>query len=116
MGQPVRILGLAEDLIRLSGLEPYKDIEIVFTGMRPGEKLSEVLWEDGAIYEPTEHPDITRLVEEEIVSGRKLETVVDELIRLAYAGDEEEIIELLDATIPGSSIRSAPPTDLTSMV
>jgi FlaA1/EpsC-like NDP-sugar epimerase len=43
MGSPVRIIDLAEQLIRLSGLEPYKDVDIVFTGLRPGEKLNEEL-------------------------------------------------------------------------
>ena len=61
MGEQVRILDLAEDLIRLSGLEPGKDIEIVFTGIRPGEKLSEDLWEEGDPRQQTSHPDIFRL-------------------------------------------------------
>jgi O-antigen biosynthesis protein WbqV len=44
MGQPVKILDLAERIIRLSGLEPGRDIEIAFTGMRPGERLHEILF------------------------------------------------------------------------
>jgi FlaA1/EpsC-like NDP-sugar epimerase len=44
MGQPVRIVDLAERMIRLSGLEPGRDIEIVFTGIRPGERLQEILF------------------------------------------------------------------------
>ena len=50
MGQPVKIVDLAERMIRLSGLQPGHDIEIVFTGMRPGERLNEILF---ASEEPT---------------------------------------------------------------
>jgi O-antigen biosynthesis protein WbqV len=50
MGQPVKIVDLAERMIRLSGLEPGIDIEITFTGMRPGERLNEILF---ASEEPT---------------------------------------------------------------
>ena len=46
MGKPVRIVSLAEDLIRLSGLEPGKDVPIVFTGVRPGEKLKVISFDD----------------------------------------------------------------------
>jgi FlaA1/EpsC-like NDP-sugar epimerase len=50
MGQPVRIVDLAERMIRLAGLEPGRDIDIVFTGTRPGERMQEVLFAQG---EPT---------------------------------------------------------------
>ena len=45
MGQPVKIVDLAERMIRLAGLEPQRDIDIVFTGMRPGERLNEILFD-----------------------------------------------------------------------
>jgi FlaA1/EpsC-like NDP-sugar epimerase len=58
MGQPIRILDLAEDMIRLSGLEPYEDVDIVFTGIRDGEKLFEELEITGENLLKTEHPKI----------------------------------------------------------
>ncbi len=104
MGQPVRILDLAEDLIRLSGLEPGKDIEIVFSGIRPGEKLSEDLWDKGISYSPTNHPDINRVESEEVLSSEELKSLVDELLTLAREGKPEEIQEKLSRAIPGASI------------
>jgi FlaA1/EpsC-like NDP-sugar epimerase len=58
MGEPVRIVDLATELIRLSGLEPGRDIAITFTGVRPGEKLSEVLFSVEEKPHPTTHPKI----------------------------------------------------------
>ncbi|HZH34545.1 MAG TPA: nucleoside-diphosphate sugar epimerase/dehydratase [Pyrinomonadaceae bacterium] len=58
MGEPVRIVQLAEDLIRLSGLQPYEDVDIVFTGIRQGEKLFEELETDGEDLMKTRHPKI----------------------------------------------------------
>jgi FlaA1/EpsC-like NDP-sugar epimerase len=60
MGESVRVFDLATDLIRLSGLEPDVDIEVRFTGMRPGEKLYEELFFTGADVTPTIHPKILR--------------------------------------------------------
>lgn len=115
MGEPVRILDLAEDLIRLSGLEPNKDIEIVFTGIRPGEKMREELWDQWAHYENTSHPDIVLLQEENILSGQPLRRAVNDLIHLAREGDTEAIVRILDEFIPGAAVRSTPPPDLTSI-
>ncbi|MEN0068293.1 MAG: nucleoside-diphosphate sugar epimerase/dehydratase [Myxococcota bacterium] len=58
MGEPVKITTLAEDLIRLSGLQPGRDVEIVYTGVRPGEKLFEELAIDGENATKTRHPKI----------------------------------------------------------
>ena len=58
MGEPVPVLELAEELIRLSGLVPYEDIEITFTGLRPGEKLFEELLIEGEGIRPTVHEKI----------------------------------------------------------
>lgn len=58
MGDPVRILDLARDVIRFNGFEPEKDIEIVFTGLRPGEKLYEELITEGEGIVPTRHEKI----------------------------------------------------------
>ena len=59
MGQPVKIVDLAERMIRLSGLEPGRDIDITFTGIRPGERLNEILF---AREEPTEPIGIAGIV------------------------------------------------------
>ena len=115
MGEQIRILQLAEDLIRLSGLEPGKDIEIVFTGIRQGEKLSEDLWDKWANFESTSHPDIVRLDDQDLISGTELKNVVGELDYLAREGDANAIVSLLDEVIPGAAVRSTPPPDLTTV-
>jgi FlaA1/EpsC-like NDP-sugar epimerase len=116
MGKQVKIVDLAEDLIRLSGLEPGRDIEIQFTGIRPGEKLSEELWEKNKSYERTEHPDIVRSEAEDTVVGGHLGSVVSELTALAAGNGRGEIIAALESAIPGASILEAPATDITAVV
>ena len=59
MGEPVRILDLAKQMIRLSGRDE-SEIPIVFTGARAGEKMHEVLWNEGEAVGPTSHPKIMR--------------------------------------------------------
>jgi FlaA1/EpsC-like NDP-sugar epimerase len=116
MGDQIRIMDLAEDLIRLSGLEPGKDIEIVFTGIRPGEKISEDLWDQWTQLEPTEHADILRLIDEELLDSERLTQAVNELAYLAGEGNVDGIVQLLDATIPNAAVRSLPPPELTSVM
>jgi FlaA1/EpsC-like NDP-sugar epimerase len=115
MGKPVRIVSLAEDLIRLSGLEPGRDIPIVFTGMRPGEKLSEQLWENETSLHPTNHPDILRLKgENHILDGDELYHRLDELTQLAERGEGRLLIKVLNDMV-GGTIGQNPPPDLTSV-
>ncbi len=114
MGQQVRILDLAEDLIRLSGLEPGKDVEIVFTGIRPGEKLSEDLWGDGMDYKKTTHPEIFRAEIEEAILPPDLDKLVEEFNQLASESEASAILHLLDETIPDGKIQAVSPVDLTS--
>ncbi len=116
MGKPVRIYDLASDLIKLSGLEPGLDIEIQVTGLRPGEKLFEELWDENSTLEKTDHPEITRLLEEGLLSEKDLQKTVSDLISLAKDGKVEEILTLLDETIPGAQIRSTPAPGLTAII
>jgi FlaA1/EpsC-like NDP-sugar epimerase len=116
MGQQIRIVDLAEDLIRLSGLEPGRDIEIEFTGIRPGEKLREELWEEGKTYEKTAHPGIFRSEHEESLTTRDLEATLQQLATFVSDGRSREIIALLDVVIPGAAISETPSPDITSIV
>lgn len=116
MGKQIRVLDLAEDLIRLSGLEPGKDIDIVFTGIRPGEKLSEDLWENGDLFQKTSHPDIFQMeTDDDRLVGESLNQVVKELIHLANEGDASAIKNILDDVIPDAAIRITPPPEITSI-
>jgi FlaA1/EpsC-like NDP-sugar epimerase len=116
MGEPVRILDLAEDLIRLSGLEPQRDIEISYTGIRPGEKLTEELWDEGTPLAKTLHPDIFRLENDASSLSLNLPQAIDSLSTLSHSADAEAIIKLLDELIPGSSIHETPHLDITSII
>jgi FlaA1/EpsC-like NDP-sugar epimerase len=115
MGKPVRILSLAEDLIRLSGLEPGKDIPILFTGVRPGEKLSEQLWEDETELKPTSHPDILRLIgDNHVVDSADLNRMLDAMTELAGKGETRKLIDLFNKAVDGT-VGQAPPPDITSV-
>ncbi|HEX4684480.1 MAG TPA: nucleoside-diphosphate sugar epimerase/dehydratase [Gemmatimonadaceae bacterium] len=99
MGDPVRISDLAEDLVRLSGLELGSDIEIIYTGVRPGEKLYEELFfgpEDAA---PTSHPKILRARDHNAAEG--LDDAIDELIEAARRRiPETELRRMIKGLVP----------------
>ncbi|MFA6686825.1 MAG: nucleoside-diphosphate sugar epimerase/dehydratase, partial [Desulfuromonas sp.] len=99
MGEPVKILHLAEELIRLSGKEPYEDIDIVFTGLRPGEKLYEELLLDGEGVKPTTHEKICvarSIQEDEEILREQLE----ELFVTARKLDLARTVALLHEIVP----------------
>jgi FlaA1/EpsC-like NDP-sugar epimerase len=106
MGGQVRILDLAEDLIRLSGLEPHRDIEIQFSGIRPGEKLREDLFEDGVNFEPTGHSEIHRMSEEEQVDGDALVHALAQLTDLARHSQPADLIQAINHFLPSGSVKS----------
>jgi FlaA1/EpsC-like NDP-sugar epimerase len=104
MGDPVKIADLAVDLIKLSGFSP-DEIPIVYTGMRPGEKLTEALWESDARVEPTAHPEVLRV--EEGASYIDIEEMLADL-RRATDGDDRGTLE---ATLAHWVDTFAPPPD-----
>jgi FlaA1/EpsC-like NDP-sugar epimerase len=99
MGVPVKILKLAQDLIKLLGYEPDKEIKIQFTGLRPGEKLYEELITEGEGIMPTKHEKIMVLQGD----GKPKQEIEELLIRLARKAsnhDSPGIKEVLKNIIP----------------
>ncbi|MEO7217050.1 MAG: nucleoside-diphosphate sugar epimerase/dehydratase [Gemmatimonadaceae bacterium] len=98
MGEPVKIVDLATDLIRLCGLEPGKDIEVQFTGIRPGEKLYEEMFfhEEHAL--PTNHPKLLRAKKAGIPEG--LIRRIERLVVATETSSEVELREMLIALVP----------------
>ena len=99
MGQPVKIVDLAKNLIRLSGLEPDRDIPVVFTGLRPGEKLYEELRLDGEGMKSTPHHKIY-VLDGGKVSFIQVQTWVDELVALVERKDVAGLVKKLQRIVP----------------
>jgi len=99
MGEPVKILHLAEQLIRLSGLRPYEDIDIVFTGLRPGEKLYEELLLAGEGVLPTSHAKI-RVARASFGDSAALARQMEELYEAERALDMNRVRALLRQIVP----------------
>jgi len=108
MGEPVRILDLAENMIRLSGKEPGRDVEIRFIGARPGEKLHEELFAEGETWHPTTHPKILAL-DVRPVDGEWLDGELDGLERLVDEGDTLEVVAKLGSIVREPRLEAVPP-------
>jgi FlaA1/EpsC-like NDP-sugar epimerase len=100
MGEPVRILDLATAMIRLSGVEAHDDIEVRFTGLRPGEKLYEELITDSEVAAPTGHPKIFKLREQNQRDWKSVQKNILELERLAMGGESATMRDAIRRIVP----------------
>lgn len=99
MGAPIRIEELACQMIRLAGLKPYEDIQIVFTGLRPGEKLFEELFHDGESLSDTKHQSIRQAKARQLDRLQVLGTL-QRLVEAAKTGDEAAVRSMISQLIP----------------
>jgi len=100
MGQPIKVLDLAADLIELSGLKPHEDVEIVFTGIRPGEKLHESLFRPGEVQAVSAHEKILVSRNGHTRSLHDLDEIIGRLEQLARQQYEADILEVLQRILP----------------
>jgi FlaA1/EpsC-like NDP-sugar epimerase len=99
MGEPVSIRLLAEQMIRLAGKQPGRDIAIVFTGLRPGEKLHETLFHADERYRPTSHPKILQAQPRQV----PVDVIANALARMREASaryDLEALATMLCEAVP----------------
>jgi FlaA1/EpsC-like NDP-sugar epimerase len=99
MGEPKKILDLAEKMIRLSGFEPYTDIDIKITGLRPGEKLYEELLTESSIVQPTHHSKIM-VAKVEIQEFSEIKKKIKTIVKAATKKDDEQVVKLLKDIVP----------------
>jgi FlaA1/EpsC-like NDP-sugar epimerase len=110
MGEPVAIRLLAEQMIRLAGKQPGRDIAIVYSGLRPGEKLHETLFHADERYRPTVHPKILQ-AEARAVSAETIRLAVDRMREATARYDLDALSSLLRAAVP--EFAPAPPVHAT---
>lgn len=94
MGEPIKIFDLAKKMIKLSGLEPDIDIKIIFTGLRPGEKLFEELLIDSSKILPTHHPKIM-ISKEYVMDYEEIDLLTQNIFSKAQEGCKMEVVKIL---------------------
>lgn len=99
MGEQIKVADLARNMIVLSGLVPGKDVDIVYTGLRPGEKLYEELFESNEQVEPTPHPKIHRAIGTPLSAG-DLDEWMERLPEKLSGCDDEEVLQDLKRLVP----------------
>ncbi len=112
MGEPVNIVDMARRMIRLKGLQPDRDIDVMFTGLRPGEKLSESVFYAEESVEETEICGVL-MAKTEQIDLTTLDQGVDRLVAAARRRDRSATLEYLEALAPELSISSAKTHDRT---
>ncbi len=100
MGEPIKIVDLARDMIELSGLEPDRDIEIRFTGLRPGEKLYEELFVSGEEYQPTYHQKVFIARNASTMLPARLNEQIEDLRAAADRNDVPQVMHALHILVP----------------
>lgn len=103
MGEPVRILDMAKDMISLFGFKPFEDIDIVFSGMRPGEKLFEELETAGEHIENTRHPKIF-IGQLNGYPKQEIAVALEHFRELAMAGREQELRRFFNEFLPEARV------------
>lgn len=101
MGNPVKIVDLARDMIKLYGLEPDVDIPIQFTGIRTGEKLHEKLTSDDEQIERARWDGLFVVHRQDYFSPSDLECTIQSMKQLIYDGKEDVMLEMMQETVPG---------------
>jgi len=101
MGDPIKIFDLANDLIRSRGLRPDVDIKVVFTGLRPGERMTEDLLAPDEGWRPTEHPSIREVISPALGREEDLAWIVQRLERMAREGKSDELLRALKNAVQG---------------
>ena len=99
MGEPVRVVELAENLIRLSGLRPHEDVEIVFTGIRPGEKLFEEMLTARERENPTVNERLF-MAQQERIEYDRLSDTIGRLDLAVRTPDPETVVQLMSVLVP----------------